>query len=285
MQDILRQRSALRSPLRPCKTPARDTFPHGLALIKLWVVNVALATGTRLPLSLASSSPASHGCCFWQFLDNQLSRLLLLCRAEGEDTRCDVHGEELHGDVYAFRNVFFRFSPLVLPALARLVAWTMSQNSEGYFGRWLPRLLTMAWRTEDLSMQTSGQKSQLNATKRKDTLSNPRIHLCGKSKFSCALPDDQLSSSVRPSLEVAGAWFLNTTRGSRHLSMDVHASHLLPRGAAEHRALAGCLDALLLKKRTHPTVRHLDISLSTICKADSSPLSYYNKLEQRRACL
>ena len=39
MLEILRQRSVLRSPRGPC--------------IKLWVVNVALATGTRLSLSLS----------------------------------------------------------------------------------------------------------------------------------------------------------------------------------------------------------------------------------------
>ena len=39
---------------------------------------------------------------------------LLLCKMEGEDTRCDVHGE-LHEDVHAFWDCVFHFPPLVLP--------------------------------------------------------------------------------------------------------------------------------------------------------------------------
>ena len=50
----------------------------------------------------------------------------------------------------------------------------------------------------------------------------------------------------------SGAWFLDTTRGSRHLTVDVHASHFLPRGEAEHRHKAVaharfCLNCELLQ--------------------------------------
>ena len=74
-------------------------------------------------------------------------------------------------------------------------------------GRLLAKLPTMAWRLADVEIFST---------------------------LSSALPDDPLSSSTCHSLERAERGFL----GSRHLAVDVHAPHVLPRGEAEHRHLA-----------------------------------------------
>ena len=48
LPDVLRQCFALCAPLLPWQDLARDQLPHGLALIKLWVVQISWATGSRL---------------------------------------------------------------------------------------------------------------------------------------------------------------------------------------------------------------------------------------------
>ena len=117
--------------------------------------------------------------------------------------------------------------------VARPTAWTSLEKVESDFGRWLPRLLTMARRLADLLMHTSGPEKLNRPHKNTQSAQPSNSPVRQKPVLTCTSRRHavQLNASISRDSRTR---FLITTRGPRHPAMDVHASHVLSHGASEH---------------------------------------------------